>query len=106
MKWYKNLWNKDKDGAKQELRSFVRYAIIVTGIFVVILFIKKDSILRWIEAGFTIGRQHRQMEYYQKEINSLDKQIGILSNDKDTLETLAREQYNFAEPGDDVYLTK
>ena len=46
------------------------------------------------------------MEYYQKEINSLDKQIGILSNDKDTLETLAREQYNFAEPGDDVYLTK
>ena len=106
MKWYKNLWKKEKDGSNAELRSFVRYAIILSVIFLVFIFVKKDSVVRWIQAGFTIRRQERQMQYYRREINELDKQIAILSNDRDTLETLARERYHFAEPGDDVYLTK
>ena len=106
VKWYKNLWSKENDGANKELRSFVRYAIIVTAIFTVFIFVKKDSVIRWIQAGFTISRQERQMEVYRNDIKELDKQIAVLSNDRDTLETLAREQYNFAEPGDDVYLTK
>lgn len=106
MKWYKNLWSKESDGSNKELRSFVRYAIIVTAIFLVFIFVKKDSVIRWIQAGFTIRSQQRQMEYYKGEIDKLDKQIAILSNDRDTLETIAREQYQFAEPGDDVYLTK
>jgi cell division protein FtsB len=46
------------------------------------------------------------MRYYRKQIDDLERQIRVLSNDRDTLETLAREQYLFAEPGDDVYLTK
>lgn len=106
MKWYKNLWSRESDGSNKELRSFVRYAIIVTAIFLVFIFVKKDSVIRWIQAGFTIRSQQRQMEFYQGEIDKLDKQIAILSNDRDTLETIAREQYQFAEPGDDVYLTK
>ena len=36
-----------------------------------------------------------------------DKHVVLLrSAGSDTLETLAREQYLFAEPGDDVYLTR
>lgn len=102
----KDIWNKSKDGNKAGQRSFIRYFIISTAICLLVLFVKRDSIIRMIGAGFTIRRQNREMQYYQKQINELDRQIGILGNDRDTLETLAREQYLFAEPGDEVYLTK
>ena len=34
----------------------------------------------------------------------MDKKINMLKNDKDTLEKFAREQFNFAVPGEDVYV--
>jgi cell division protein FtsB len=102
----KDIWNKEKDGNNKEKRSFLRYFIISTALCLVFLFIKKDSVVRLLGAGFTIQRQNREMRWYQKQISDLDRQIRVLSNDRDTLETLAREQYLFAEPGDDVYLTK
>lgn len=102
----KDIWNKEKDGNNKEIRSFLRYFIISTALCLVFLFVKKDSMVRLIGAGFTIQRQNREMRWYQKNISDLDRQIRVLSNDRDTLETLAREQYLFAEPGDDVYLTK
>ncbi|MCR5519176.1 MAG: septum formation initiator family protein [Bacteroidales bacterium] len=102
----KDIWNKEKDGNNKEKRSFLRYFIISTAICLVILFIKKDSVVRLIGAGFNIHRQNKEMKYYRKQISDLDRQIKVLSNDKDTLETFAREQYLFSEPGDDVYLTE
>jgi len=63
-------------------------------------------VVRLIGAGFTIHRQNKEMKYYRKQISDLDRQIKVLSNDRDTLETFAREQYLFSEPGDDVYLSK
>ena len=99
----KDIWNREKDGNDHEKRSFLRYFIISTAICILFLFVKKDSVVRLIGSGFTIRRQNKEM---RKQINDLDRQIRVLSNDRDTLETLAREQYLFAEPGDDVYLTK
>ena len=104
-----DIWDKSKDGNRKEQRSFLRYFIISTSIFVILVgfgLFNHDNIIAWVRAGLTIRRQERQMQYYRREINELDKQIAILSNDRDTLETLARERYHFAEPGDDVYLTK
>ena len=103
---FKDIWDKSKDGNRAGQRSFLRFAIVITAVFVLFLFIKKDSVVRLLGAGFTIQRQNREMRWYQKQISDLDRQIRVLSNDRDTLETLAREQYLFAEPGDDVYLTK
>ena len=102
----KDIWNREKDGNNREKRSFLRYVIISTALCLVFLFVKKDSIVRLIGAGFTIQRQNREIRYYNRQIKEMDRQISILSNDRDTLETLAREQYLFAEPGDDVYLTE
>ena len=100
----KDIWNRDKDGNRREQRSFVRYAIVATAIFVLFLFLKKDSIINWVQAGITLRRQERQIEQYRKENEELDERIRMMTGDRDTLERYAREQFYFAEPGDDVYI--
>ncbi|MBQ1618482.1 MAG: septum formation initiator family protein [Bacteroidales bacterium] len=99
-----DIWDKSKDGSKKEQRSFLRFAIIVTALFLLFICVKKDSLIRWIETGFTIRRQNSQIEWYQGEISKLDTQIEKLSTQRDSLETFAREKFHFSEPGDDVYL--
>ena len=89
---FSKIWNRSKDGANHEERSFVRYVIISTAIFLLfICVIKRDNLFRWIEAGFNIRSQEKQM-------------VKSLTTDKDTLEKFAREKFLFAEPGEDVYI--
>lgn len=99
-----NIWNREKDGNRREQRSFLRYAIVATAIMVLFLFVKKDNIVRWVQAGFTLRRQERQIEYYRQQNEELDKTINMMSNNRDTLEKFARETFHFAEPGEDVYI--
>ena len=103
-KYTKDIWNRDKDGYKREQRSFIRYAIVATVLFLLFLFLKKDSIITWVQAGFTLDRQRRQIELLEKENAELDKKIRMMKDNRDTLERYAREQFYFAEPGDDVYI--
>ena len=87
-----------------EKKNFLRVVIIATAIFLVVLLVKKDSVLRWVQTGFELRRQRKEIEYYQKQIRDLDSRIEGLSTNRDTLEAYAREQFLFSEPGDDVYL--
>ena len=103
---FKDIWDSSKDGNRREQRSFLRVAIVATAIFAVILFVKKDSIVRWVGAEITIMQQHRQMRLYDKKIVELEQQIRMLTENRDTLEALAREKFLFAEPGDDVYIVE
>jgi len=105
-KYSKDLWNREKDGSRKEQRSFLRYAIIATAVFFVFMLVKKDSIITWVQAGFTLKRQHEQIEQYRKENADLDKKIRMMKDNRDTLERYAREQFYFAEPGDDVYIVE
>ena len=83
----------------------VKYILWSTVAFLVIIcFFRHDNLIRWIKAGFTIRKQEKQIEWYDKEIKDLDKQIEAMSTNRDTLEQYARERFLFAEPGDDVYL--
>lgn len=99
-----NIWDSSLDGARKEQRSFIRFAIVATAICAVFLFIKKDNVVRWVQAGFTLKKQDRQIELYRKQNEELDRRINMMSTDKDTLETFAREEFNFSEPGDDIYI--
>ena len=102
---FSNIWNRSKDGTNREERSFVRYAIISTAIFLLfICVIKRDNLFRWIEAGVTIRRQEKQMEFYESDIGRLKEEVNSLTTDRDTLEKFAREKFLFAEPGEDVYV--
>jgi cell division protein FtsB len=87
-----------------EKKNFLRFVIIATAIFLVVLLVKKDSVLRWVQTGFELRRQRKEIEYYEKQIRDLDSRIESLSTNRDTLEAYAREQFLFSEPGDDVYL--
>lgn len=85
--------------------GFVKYAIFATvATLIWVGFLGEDNLVRWARAGFELRRQNNQIEKYSREIESLDKQINMLSNDRDTLEEFARENFHFAAPGDDVYL--
>lgn len=101
---FKDIWNRDKDGNRKEQRSFLRFAIVATALFVIFLFLKKDNVIRWIDAGFTLRRQERQIEALTNDNRRLDEEINRLSTNRDSLERYARETYHFAEPGDDVYI--
>ena len=102
---FSKIWNRSKDGANHEERSFVRYAIVSTVIFLLfICVVKRDNLFRWIEAGLTIPRQEKQMEYYDADIARLKDELNSLTTDRDTLEKFAREKFLFAEPGEDVYV--
>ena len=60
--------------------------------------------IHWIKAKMDINAQEEAIEQYNAEIEEMDKRINMLKNDKDTLEKFAREQFNFAAPGEDVYV--
>ncbi|MCI1640294.1 MAG: septum formation initiator family protein [Bacteroidales bacterium] len=99
-----SFW-RNLGGGNKEKRSFLRYAIVATSIFIILVgFLNQDNLVRWVNAGFQIRKQEKQIKLYKKEIKEMDKQIDMLSTDRDTLEKFAREKFHFAEPGDDVYI--
>ena len=104
---FRDIWDRDKDGRNAEKRSFIRYAIVATAIFLIMVgFINQNNIVRWVRAGAEIKRQDKLIEKYNKEILEMDSQIHGLTSDKDSLERYARENFGFADPGDDVYVVE
>ena len=102
---FRDIWNWKLDGKNAEKRSFVRYAILATAFFVIMVgFVNQNNIVRWIKAGFEIRNQERLIERYSAEIKDMDRKIHGLTHSKDSLEQFARENFGFAEPGDDVYI--
>jgi len=85
-------------------RSFRRYAAVLTIFAAIFLFVKRDNIVRWIQSGVVLARQERQIKAYEEDNARLDREIRMMSTDKDTLEKFARETFGFAAPGDDVYV--
>lgn len=100
----KDIWDRSKDGNRREQRSFIRVAIVALGIALVFLFLKRDNIVRWVQGGFTIAAQNREIRANEKEIKALEAKIDDLRNNRDSLEKFAREEFHFAEKGDDVFL--
>lgn len=86
--------------------SFLRYAIIVTAMFLLFLFLKKDSIITWVQARVSLRSQEKQIEWYKEDNARLDRKIESMSQNKDTLEQFAREEFFFSEEGDDVYIVE
>ena len=86
---------------------FLPFVIVVTAVAALwLLFLSHSSVLNWVRANIEIRRQERQIEQYQRENEELDLRIRVMTGDRDSLERYAREQFYFAEPGDDVYITE
>ncbi len=63
-----------------------------------------NTIIHWIETKREIAWQEKEMDRLNREIESMNHNIDELRNNKDTLEKFARERFNFAAPGEDVYV--
>lgn len=87
-------------------KSFIRYAIVATAVAVIFLLVKRDNVVRWIQAGFTLRRQEQQIELLKEQNAALDRKVDMMSTNKDTLETYAREEFFFSAPGDDVFIVE
>ena len=86
-------------------RKFAWFVVVTTSVFIFLWIVGPgNTFIHWIKAGLEIKRQESQIEQYRKEIEQMDKHINMLKTDRDTLEKFAREQFNFAAPGDDVYI--
>ena len=86
------------------------FAAFVVGVAVFFIFKwtvgPGNTIIHWIKAGIEADRQEKMIEQYRLENAELDRRINMMKNDRDTLEKFAREQYNFAVPGEDVYIVE
>ena len=100
----KNIWDRSKDGNSREQRSFIRTAIVAVAVAVLFLFFKKDNVIRWIQGGFTIASQNKEIKLNERKIRQLDNKIEALTGNRDSLEKFARETFHFAEKGEDIYL--
>ena len=82
---------------------FIPFVIIVTAIVaVVLLFLSHNSVLNWVKATMEVKSQEKEMARLKEEIKAMDAEYKALTENKDSLESFARETYHFAAPGDDV----
>ena len=96
---------KVNDIFKGEHRSFWIFVALATSIFLFIWIVGPgNTIIHWAKAKMDINAQEKEIEQYRNDLEEMDKRINMLKTDKDTLEKFAREQFNFAAPGEDVYI--
>ena len=83
------------------------FVIVVTAVVALwLLFFAHNSVLNWVKASVEEKNQEAEMARLQAEINEMDREIDNLRNNRDSLESFARETYHFAAPGDDVYIVE
>ena len=88
-----------------EHRSFRIFLALSTAVFVFIWIVGPGNTwIHWAKAGLEIKRQETQIKVYQQEIDAMEDRVNMLRTDRDSLEKFAREHFNFASPGDDVYI--
>ena len=83
------------------------FVIVVTTVVALwLLFFAHNSVLNWVRAGVEVKNQEKEMARLKAEIDAMETEIRTLSTNRDSLEKFARETYQFAAPGDDVYLVE
>ena len=83
------------------------FVIVVTAAVALwLLFFAHNSVLNWIKASVEEKTQEAEMARLQGEIDEMDREIENLRNNRDSLESFARETYHFAAPGDDIYIVE
>ena len=102
---FSRIWDRGSDGDHREERSFLRWVMFTSLLFILAICFRHDNVFRWIGTGATVRKQEKQMVWYRENIERLQKEVTSLSGNRDSLERFAREQFLFAEPGEDIYLT-
>ena len=96
---------KIKDIFRGQHRFFAWFAVVVTVAFLLFWLVGSgNTFINWAKAGAEIRRQEKLIRDYEQQNAEMDRRINMIRTDRDTLEKFAREQFNFAVPGEDVYI--
>ena len=88
-------------------KNFAWFTVVLTSFLLFSwIFGPGHTFFNWGKAGIEVRRQEKVIKAYEEENAELDRRINMMKHDKDTLEKFAREQYNFAVPGEDVYIVE
>ena len=98
---------KIKDIFQGPHRKFAWFVVVSTTALILLwIFGPGHTFIHWGKAALQIRKQEKVISRYEEENAELDRRISIMKHNRDTLEKFAREQYNFAAPGEDVYLVE
>ena len=87
---------KIRDIFRGPRRYFAWFVVVTTGLFLVFWLVGSgNTFIHWAKAGIEIRCQEKLMRDYEMQNAEMDRR---------TLEKFAREQFNFAIPGEDVYV--
>ena len=96
-----------KDVFRGEHRYFAWFVVVTTLLFIGLWICGPGNTFgHWIRAAKEASQQEKVIEEYERQNAEMDRRIHLLKHDKDTLEKLAREQFRFAAPGEDVYIVE
>ncbi len=87
---------------KKFIKNF--YAVTTVSFLLWILFFDANSILFCWQMDKKRKELKKQEEFYQSEIQRIEKILKILSSDTAQLEKFAREKYFFKRKGEDIFL--
>ena len=99
-----NRWSWLKRSEHNYLLPFVIVVTVLVALW--LLFFAHNSVLNWVKASVEEKNQKAEMARLEAEIQEMDREINDLRNNRDSLESFARETYHFAAPGDDVYIVE
>ena len=90
---------------KAVLKLFKNMYFLATIVFlVIILFVDTNNVFTLIKTRSDIKSQEEQKIFYKKAIKETEENLLELSSNRDSLEKFAREQYQFREDDEDLYI--
>ena len=96
---------KIRDIFKGPHRKFAWFVVVTTSVFAFLWIVGPgNTVIHWAKAAIEIRRQEKMIRNYELQNSEMDRRIRMLKTDRDTLEKFAREHFNFAVPGEDVYV--
>ena len=81
-----------------------RYFIVSIGFLVWMLFFDQRDFFQQRERATELKKVEDAKKYYQKEIQSTQRQLDNIQNNKTAIEKYARERYLLRREGEELYL--
>lgn len=95
----------DKRAQSRWFRILTNKYSLATLVFLSLLFFLSDNgLVRLLRKHWELRQQRQLIEWYDQEIFRLDRRLEELTENRDSIERLARENYFFQEPDEVVYL--
>lgn len=102
MSTFKEKVNSSRIGRLVTNKYFIFFVIVL----LYVLFFNKNSVINYLHTRQDNKIIEREKENYIKMIEETDAKINELVTNKESLEKFARENYQFIEEGEDLYIIK